>query len=125
MTKEELGDAAGGFLKSIVNAIVTPLSGFIVLFIVTNNALGKVIPFDRNGDLNASIYCAYACIGIMMFIVIIISIMAIFFIEHLIYDKEARLRDKGKPPFGVKTESEPAKPNKAIRNDKNVTPKNE
>ncbi|HSZ86947.1 MAG TPA: hypothetical protein VK787_13015 [Puia sp.] len=90
-------DHIPNWVKGIKDTFQTPLTLFSLLAIFSGIILIKILPIKK--DENPII--AYWMISIFSFLLLAVFIITLIKPENLIYDKEARLRDKGKPPFGT------------------------
>lgn len=85
--------------------ITSPLGFFVFALLVVEAFLGISL-YHLDGDDRLTV----VWIGMGMFLVVFATVA--FFVwhnpEHLTYDKESHLRDKGKPPFGTGDNADPS-----------------
>ena len=78
--------------------ISAPLGFFAFALLATFIFLGAVLV---HGDLEKNSGILYIGAGLSLTVILVVTFLVWFKPDHLTYDMEAHLRDKGKPPFGT------------------------
>jgi hypothetical protein len=85
--------------NQIIEAITAPLGFFVLALLIVESFLATVLigtALENRDKLNG----IYLGIGLFVFVTLIVSMLVWFKPDNLTFDKEAHLRNKGKPPFG-------------------------
>jgi len=88
--------------SQILEAITAPL-GFFVLALLVVEAFLATILVGAELTNDHKIIGMYLGVGLFVMVTFIVSLFVWFKPDHLTFDKEAHLRNKGKPPFGTDT----------------------
>lgn len=88
--------------SQIFEAITAPL-GFFVLALLIVEAFLATILVGGTLETPHQITGMYLGVGLFIFITVVVSLLVWFKPDHLTFDKEAHLRNRGKPPFGTDT----------------------
>lgn len=97
----------------IIDVITAPL-GFYVLALLIVEAFLATVLVGASLENTDKITGMFWGIGLFILVVLIVSIFVWFRPEHLTFDKEAHLRDRGKPPFGTEGHIESNTTNKKL-----------
>ena len=85
--------------SQLIEAITAPLGFFVLALLIVESFLATVLigtAIENRDKLNG----IYLGIGLFVFVTLIVTILVWFKPDNLTFDKEAHLRNKGKPPFG-------------------------
>lgn len=88
--------------SQILEAITAPL-GFFVLALLVVEAFLATILVGAELTNEHKITGMYLGVGLFILVTLIVSLFVWFKPDHLTFDKEAHLRERGKPPFGTDT----------------------
>ena len=90
----------------IIEAVTAPLGFFVLALLIVEAFLASVM---IGGNLSEANQMTGVWIGVCLFIIVTIAVWILVWFkpQHLTFDKEAHLIDRGKVPFG--TESTPVK----------------
>ena len=93
----------------LFKSITAPLGFFVFSLLIAETFLGSVL---LGGSLSQDLLWRGLCLGAGLFVVVIVivAVMVWFKPDHLTYDMEAHLRDRGKPPFGTESGTASAGP---------------
>ena len=89
----------------IIESITAPLGFFVLALLIVEGFLGTVLVWadlEKTGEVAGM----YLGVGMFVLVVLLVFILVWFKPDNLTFDKEAHLRERGKPPFG--TEQAPA-----------------
>lgn len=85
--------------NQVLEAITAPL-GFFVLALLIVEAFLATILIGATLEKVDKTTGMYLGVGLFVFVTLIVSLLVWFKPDNLTFDKEAHLRNKGKPPFG-------------------------
>jgi hypothetical protein len=83
----------------LLEAITAPLGFFVLALLIVEAFLATVLvgaTLENSDKVNGM----FLGVGLFVFVTLIVSVLVWFKPDHLTFDKEAHLRDRGKPPFG-------------------------
>lgn len=85
--------------NQIIEAITAPLGFFVLALLIVEAFLATVLVGTslQNSDKVNGMYLG---VGLFIFVTLVVTILVWFKPDNLTFDKEAHLRNKGKPPFG-------------------------
>ncbi len=90
--------------NQIIEAITAPLGFFVLALLIVESFLATVLigtALENTDKLNGM----YLGVGLFVFVTLVVSILVWFKPDNLTFDKEAHLRDRGRPPFGSDSHS--------------------
>jgi hypothetical protein len=85
--------------SQIVEVITAPLGFFVLALLIIEGFLAIVLA-GASLDRSDKIFGMYFGVGLFIFVTLIVAVLVWFKPDNLTFDKEAHLRDRGKPPFG-------------------------
>ncbi|NCO84364.1 MAG: hypothetical protein COZ31_01510 [Nitrospirae bacterium CG_4_10_14_3_um_filter_44_29] len=85
--------------NQILEAITAPL-GFFVLALLIVEAFLATILIGATLENTDKVSGMYLGVGLFVFVTLAVSLLVWFKPDNLTFDKEAHLRNRGKPPFG-------------------------
>jgi len=85
--------------NQILEAITAPL-GFYVLALLIVEAFIATILVGTSLENAVKVKGMYLGVGLFLIVTLIVSTLVWFKPDNLTFDKEAHLRNRGKPPFG-------------------------
>lgn len=85
--------------NQILEAITAPL-GFFVLALLIVEAFLATILIGATLENSDKVNGMFLGVGLFVFITFIVALLVWFKPDNLTFDKEAHLRNRGKPPFG-------------------------
>mgnify|MGYP001619026589 CR=1 FL=1 len=85
--------------NQILEAITAPLGFFVLALLIVEAFLATILigATLENADKVSGMYLG---VGLFVFVTFLISLLVWFKPDNLTFDKEAHLRNRGKPPFG-------------------------
>lgn len=85
--------------NEIIEAITAPLGFFVLALLIVESFLATVLIGTtlENSDKISGIYLG---VSLFIFVTFVVTILVWFKPDNLTFDKEAHLRNRGKPPFG-------------------------
>lgn len=86
----------------LIEAITAPLGFFVLALLIIETFLATVL-IAAEIDKADRISGMYLGVMLFIFLTIVVSVLVWFKPDNLTFDKEAHLRDRGKPPFGSDT----------------------
>ncbi len=88
--------------NQIIEAITAPLGFFVLALLIVEAFLATILigATLENTDKVAGMYLG---VGLFVFVTFSVSLLVWFKPDNLTFDKEAHLRNRGKPPFGSDT----------------------
>ena len=86
----------------IVESITAPLGFFVLALLIVESFLASVLIFAglEKAEKMIGIYIGA---GLFILVTVAVAILDWFKATNLVYDKEAHLRERGRPPFGTST----------------------
>ncbi len=84
----------------LIEAITAPLGFFVLALLIVEAFLATVLvgtTLENTDKVNGM----YLGVGLFIFLTIVVAILVWFKPDNLTFDKEAHLRNRGKPPFGT------------------------
>ncbi len=93
-----------GQRHSIIEVITAPLGFFVLALLIVEAFLATVLigaSLERVDQVNGM----YLGVGLFVFVTVIVAVLVWFKPDNLTFDKEAHLRNKGKPPFGSESKT--------------------
>lgn len=90
---------SANYSNQIIEAITAPLGFFVLALLIVESFLATVL-IGTGLENRDNLIGIYFGIGLFVFVTLIVSIFVWFEPDNLTFDKEAHLRNKGKPPFG-------------------------
>lgn len=91
--------------SQIIEAITAPL-GFFVLALLIVEAFIATILIGATLENSDKVNGMYLGVGLFIFVTLIVALLVWYKPDNLTFDKEAHLRNRGKPPFGSDTNPE-------------------
>ena len=90
----------GGVWSRIIETITAPLGFFVLALLIVEGFLGTVLIW---ADLEKphKVTGMYLGVGMFVLVTLLVSVLDWFKPDNLTFDKEAHLRERGKPPFGT------------------------
>ena len=91
---------SGGVWSRIIDAVTAPLGFFVLSLLIVEGFLGTVLlwaDLENTDKVNGM----YVGVGMFVLVSLLVSILVWFKPDNLTFDKEAHLRERGKPPFGT------------------------
>ena len=84
----------------LFKSITAPLGFFVFALLIAETFLGAIL---LRGELsgNDQLMGLYIGAGLFVLVIAVVAVLVWFKPDHLTYDMEAHLRDKGRPPFGT------------------------
>jgi hypothetical protein len=95
---KEMGDKDSK-RNEIIEAITAPLGFFVLALLIVESFLATVL-IGTTLENSDKLYGIYLGVGLFVFVTFVVAILVWFKPDNLTFDKEAHLRDRGKPPFG-------------------------
>lgn len=88
--------------SQVLETITAPLGFFVLALLIVEAFLATILV---GGTLNEEhkVIGMYLGVGLFLFVTLTVSLLVWFKPDHLTFDKEAHLRNRGKPPFGTDT----------------------
>lgn len=90
--------------SQLIEVVTAPLGFFVLALLIVEAFLATVLigaAFERVDKLNGM----YLGVGLFIFVTIVVTVFVWFKPDNLTFDKEAHLRDRGKPPFGSESKT--------------------
>lgn len=85
--------------SQILEAITAPLGFFVLALLIVEAFLATILIGATLQDSD-KVTGMYLGVGLFIFVTFIVSLLVWFKPDNLTFDKEAHLRNRGKPPFG-------------------------
>lgn len=85
--------------NKIIEAITAPLGFFVLALLIVESFLATVLIGTALENID-KLKGMYLGVGLFVFVILVVSILVWFKPDNLTFDKEAHLRERGKPPFG-------------------------
>jgi uncharacterized membrane protein (DUF485 family) len=99
--------------RTLIEAITAPLGFFVLALLIVEAFLATVLIGTSlaNSDKVSGMYLG---VGLFCFLTFLVTVLVWFKPDNLTFDKEAHLRERGKPPFGTEV--------KTVRDKDNLVP---
>lgn len=85
--------------NQMIEVITAPLGFFVLALLIVESFLATVLigaSLERADKINGM----YLGVGLFLLVMLIVAVLVWFKPDNLTFDKEAHLRNRGKPPFG-------------------------
>ena len=90
--------------NQIIGVVTAPLGFFVLALLIVEAFLATVLigaALERADKINGM----FLGVGLFIFITLIVAVLVWFKPDNLTFDKEAHLRNRGKPPFGSESKT--------------------
>lgn len=91
---------AGSTWQKIIEAISAPLGFFVLALLIVESFLATVV-IGGNLEKQDQITGMWLGVGLFFMVTLAVFVLVWFKPQHLTFDKEAHLIDRGKAPFGT------------------------
>lgn len=85
--------------SQMIEVITAPLGFFVLALLIVESFLATVL-VGASLEPTDKIYGMYLGVSLFLLVMLIVAVLVWFKPDNLTFDKEAHLRNRGKPPFG-------------------------